>query len=89
MIFERREEVFVSVIAGRLEGVVVRTFSTWWRSVALFEEEEDVEGLRVESGEEGAEGRPRARRRRVLSAISIAVGLEMLRVLVCSRVSLD
>lgn len=53
--------------------------------------------LRVESGEE--EGRPRARRRRDLSAISMALRFEDLgwrccvrscaRVLVCSRVSLD
>lgn len=60
-----RELVLVNVIVGRPEGVVVRTFSMWERSVALFEEEEAVEDVRVLSGDE----RPRARRRRDLSGM--------------------
>lgn len=67
------------VIAGRLEGVVVRTFSTWWRSVAELLEEDEVEDVRVESGE----ARPRARRRRDFSGILVAVRLRFWRL--CAR----
>lgn len=64
-----RELVLVNVIVGTPEGVVVRTFSMWDRSVALFEEEVVVEDVRVLSGDE----RPSARRRRDLSGMVIEV----------------
>lgn len=68
MIFDKREEeveVLVRVMAGRLEGVTV---STLCRLLCEVEVEEEVDELRVESGE----GRPRARRRRDVIGILIA-----------------
>lgn len=61
-----RELVLVNVMVGIFDGVVVRTFSMWERSVALFEEEAAVEDVGVLSGE----ARPRARRRRDLRGIA-------------------
>lgn len=67
MIFDNREEVFVSVIAGKLEGVLVGMFSIvgMFSTCRFVAEEEAVEEVRVLSGE----GRPRARRTRSFSAI--------------------
>jgi len=67
VIFEKREdevEVLVSVIAGRLEGVSVKTLCRFECEVEVLEV---VDEVRVESGEE----RPSARRRRFLRGIVV------------------